>query len=57
LEIEDEGRRPSGLPKFLKPVLLFESHPKSAQGKNLDNIQLTILIKIEPNTAPQKPLT
>src|SRR4030065_2684050 len=32
-------------------------HPFSREGKNLDNIQLTMLIKIEPNTAPQKPLT
>jgi hypothetical protein len=29
----------------------------SQEGKNRDKIQLTMLIKIEPNTAPQKPLT
>ena len=27
------------------------------EGKTLDSIQLTILIKMEPKSAPQKPLT
>jgi hypothetical protein len=39
------------------PIDNSRRNPFFQEGKNLDNIQLTMLIRIEPNTAPQKPLT
>lgn len=42
----DDPAMPDGLP----PIL-------TQDGKNLKSIQLTMLIRMEPRRAPQKPLT